>query len=168
MAKDAKGALWTNPKDETDPSGESNVSERIIGQGNAFEYCLCGLFFLLPPPPPACKLRVDQKLRLFEEDDDEAVLPVEAAGAEARPEVGPKTAILIISSAFLMSSKAMSLDETAMIRQKSSGKIQRKSIKHGRRCTTEESSGMTFSPRNCHLCVCSWKYWRVNIYPDHY
>ena len=33
--------------DEPEPSGDSKVSERIIGHGNALEYCLCGFFFCL-------------------------------------------------------------------------------------------------------------------------
>ena len=39
--------LVTSFMDEPEPSGDSKVSERIIGHGNALEYCLCGFFFCL-------------------------------------------------------------------------------------------------------------------------
>ena len=39
--------LLTSFMDEPEPSGDSKVSERIIGHGNALEYCLCGFFFCL-------------------------------------------------------------------------------------------------------------------------
>ena len=41
-------APWTPtalPKDETDPSGDSKVSDRIIGHGKALEYWRWGFFF---------------------------------------------------------------------------------------------------------------------------
>ena len=39
--------MVTSFMDEPEPSGDSKVSERIIGHGNALEYCLCGFFFCL-------------------------------------------------------------------------------------------------------------------------
>ena len=45
IAREAKGELCTSPKDETDPSGDSKVSDRIMGQGNALEYWRWGFFF---------------------------------------------------------------------------------------------------------------------------
>ena len=60
MARVAKGVLCTNPREDMDLSGESKVSDRIIGHGKAFEYCLWGLFFFWLP-----KLSVERNFLLL-------------------------------------------------------------------------------------------------------
>lgn len=111
MASEAKGVLWTSPSDETEPSGDSKVSERIIGHGNALEYCLCGFFFCLWLFD---NVQEERNLLVF----DLATMfpfPFSVPTAVITSDLGPKTAIEMISSAFFMSSKARSAVEDAAI-----------------------------------------------------
>ena len=88
------------PNEEADPSGESRVSDRIIGQGKALEYCLCGGFLEFFGVFFEFKLvKLDRNFRGLREG--EGVLGEDPSPTLASADLVSKTAMETISSAYV-------------------------------------------------------------------